>query len=263
MRRLRRGARRCRPRRACTGRSRSRSQRGARRAPRAAGSGGRSRAGTCTPPRRAGRGREAARCGRTTGDRTARATPRGVVISRIPSRPPGRSTRRSSRTPASRSATLRIPKPTTAASKLASVERQREHVALDERELGRLAPRALEHRLGEVEADDARRAGVARRDREIAGAAARVEDAVAGPHRLAHRRRAPALVEAGRHDAVHRVVDRRDPVEHPPDAVRREAPRLDHYACPQRGVSCCSRPSWSSARATTKSTRSATVSAPW
>ena len=60
-------------------------------------------------------------------------------------------------------------------------ERQREHVALHPLER-RLAARALEHPLREVEAGDARRAGLRVGDREVAGAARRVEHAVARPH---------------------------------------------------------------------------------
>ena len=109
--------------------------------------------------------------------RTARACRAGVVISRIPSRPPRSqhaaqlaqpglevrdvADRRSRRRPT---------------SKLRVLERQREHVALDQLDSGRLAARALEHPLGEVEADDVRRARLARGDGEIARAAARVED---------------------------------------------------------------------------------------
>ena len=68
---------------------------------------------------------------------------------------------------------------------------------------------------------------------------------------------APALVEPDGHDAVHHVVDRRDPVEHRADGVGRERPGLVVTA-PTSATSACSRPSWSSTRATTKSTRSST-----
>ena len=54
------------------------------------------------------------------------------------------------------------------------VERQREHVALHELDLGRLPPRALEHLLREVETDDVG-AVRTRADRQVAGAAARIE----------------------------------------------------------------------------------------
>ena len=156
---LLRAARRYRRRRAGTARPRSRTRRAARRAPPARGSGARSRAGTCTRRRRAGRGRAAARCGRTRAGRTARATPRGVVISRIPSRPPGRSTRRSSRSARLEVVDVADPEADDGRVEARVLERQREHVALHPLELGRLAPRALEHPLGEVEADDVARAG--------------------------------------------------------------------------------------------------------
>src|SRR4029079_14681506 len=138
--------------------------------------------------------------------------------------------------------------------------------------------RALEHPGGEVEpGDDA--ALPLRRQAEVAGAAARVEHAVAGtPHRL-HGQPPPGAVEAGGHDAVHLVVDRRNPVEHAPDVVGGEGSGLVGHlrtrggrrACdtvlrtqsPQRLTSVFSTPRWSRQRETTKSTRSCTVSAPW
>ena len=64
------------------------------------------------------------------------------------------------------------------------LERKREHVALDPLDRRRLAPRPLEHPLGEVEPDDVARARAQRGDREVAGAAARVEHPVARAHRL-------------------------------------------------------------------------------
>src|SRR6185437_7286493 len=122
----------------------------------------------------------------------------------------------------------------------------------------------LEHPLGEVDADDFPCARLAGCDRKVARPTTGVEDAVARPDRLAHRRPAPALVETRRHDPVHRVVDRRDAVEHPLHAFGRQAAGFHrHVACPQRGVSAWSSPIWSRARATTKSTRFSTVSAPW
>ena len=57
-------------------------------------------------------------------------------------------------------------------------ERELEQVALDPLERRVLAAGAYEHRLGEVEPDHLG-AGSPRRDREIAGAAARVEHSVA------------------------------------------------------------------------------------
>ncbi len=142
------------------------------------------------------------------------------------------------------------------------VEGQREHVALHELDLGRLFTSELEHALGEVEPDDIG-AVCARLDCKVACAAAGVERSVARPHRLLDRDAPPLTVEAGRHDAVHRVVDRSDPVEHLADALRRKRPGLHAGHCPHRFVSVFSSPSWSSARPTTKSTRFSTVSAPW
>src|SRR5262249_33622012 len=112
----------------------------------------------------------------------------------------------------------------------------------------------------------------ARGDREVARAAARVEDAVAVANRLLDRDATPAAVEPGGHDAVHHVVDRRDAVEHPPDALRRERARLDGLDRlggarlghrPHRFATALSMPGWSRARSTMKSTRSSTSVAPW
>ncbi len=93
------------------------------------------------------------------------------------------------------------------------LERQREHVAADPLDRRRLPPRPLEHPLGEVQAGH-----VAARllcgHRQVAGPAAGVEHPVAGPDDARNRQAAPAAVEAPGHEAVHRVVDRRDPVEH-------------------------------------------------
>ena len=75
---------------------------------------------------------------------------------------------------------------------------------------------AVEHPGREVEADDLARPGFQRRHGQVAGAAAGVEDAVARPDDRLDRLAAPVLVEADGHDAVHHVVDRRDPVEHRP-----------------------------------------------
>ena len=143
---------------------------------------------------------------------------RGRVISRIPSRPPGRSTRRSSRRPALEVVDVADPEADGDGVECRVLERQREHVARDPLDGGRLPARPLEHRLREVEADDVR-AAAERRDREVAGAAARVEDAVARPDDGLDGHAAPAPVEPGGHHAVHRVVDRGDAVEHPPHAV--------------------------------------------
>ena len=70
-----------------------------------------------------------------------------------------------------------------------------------------------------------------RRDREVARAAAGVEHPVAGLHDGFGGEPAPAPVEPDGHDAVHHVVDRRDPVEHararrPAAACRSRASRL-------------------------------------
>ena len=55
----------------------------------------------------------------------------------------------------------------------------------------------------------------------------------------------PADVEAGRHDAVHRVVDRRDPVEHRPHGLGRERPLSCVTSAPPRARARCSMPIWS------------------
>ena len=81
--------------------------------------------------------------------------------------------------------------------------------------------------------------------------------AVAGPHDGAGREPAPAAVEAGRHHAVHRVVDRRDAVEHGLDGGRGE--RAGAHCAPPADERC-SMPSWSRQRATTKSTSRRSVS---
>src|SRR5579864_289900 len=39
----------------------------------------------------------------------------------------------------------------------------------------------------------------------------------------------PPLVEPGCHDTVHRVVHRRDPIEHPPHAVGRQCPGFEAH----------------------------------
>ena len=134
----------------------------------------------------------------------------------------------------------------------------------------RLAPRALEHLLGEVEPDDVGAAGARAPIARSPVPQQASSDAVAAAHGLLDRDPPPAPVEPGGHHVVHRVVDRRDPVEHPLHALGRTAshglpPARRAYAghCPHRFVSVFSSPSWSSARPTTKSTRSSTVSAPW
>ena len=109
------------------------------------------------------------------------------------------------------------------------LEGQLEQVALDPLERRRLPAGAREHLRGEVEPDD-RRAGLGRHDREVTGAAARVEHAVARLHREPHGAPPPALVEPQRHHPVHHVVDRRDPIEHRADALGGESAGLVAHA---------------------------------
>ena len=155
--------------------------------------------------------------------------PVGRVISRIASRPPGRSTRRSSCSPCSSSDEVADAEADRRRVERLVRERKRERVAFDPLELGSLAARALEHRLREVEPRDLS-ARCRRRDREVAGSAAGVEHPVAGPDHRFGRLAAPAPVEPGRHQPVHRVVDGRDPVEHRPHALGRKRPALDAHA---------------------------------
>ena len=103
-------------------------------------------------------------------------------------------------------------------------------------------PGALEHPLREVETDHVR-PGLPRRDREITGAAAGVENAVAGHDDAPDREPPPALVEPDGHHAVHQVVDGRDPVEHRADALGRERAGLVSHDWPQRAMSVLSSPS--------------------
>ena len=84
-----------------------------------------------------------------------------------------------------------------------------------------LAARALEHRGGEVEPGDVPAFALGG-DREVAGAAAGVEHAVARLHDRLDREPAPRPVEPDGHDAVHDVVHRRDAVEEAPHLVRRQ-----------------------------------------
>ena len=146
---------------------------------------------------------------------------------------------------------------------LAVRERERQRVALDPLDRAGLPPRSLEHPRREVEPDDAAPAPL-RRDRKVAGAATRVEHAVARPDDLGDGELAPALVEADGHDPVHQVVDRRDAVEHAAHGLGSErAGLVGHDESPQRGMRALSMPIWSRQRATTKSTRSSIDSAPW
>ena len=101
-----------------------------------------------------------------------------------------------------------------------------------------------------------------RLDREIAGAAARVEHAVARPDDLGTASLRQRPVEAGRHDAVHRVVNRRDAIEHPAHRVGLERAGLVRHS-PQRLTRALSIPIWSRQRATMKSTGRRSSRAPW
>ena len=171
--------------------------------------------------------RAAARPGRTRRGRTGRAAPVGVVISRIPSRPPATSTRRElARAPARGRRrcgrrSRRSPRRTLASSNGSASRSPSTHVD------PALAACALEHPRREVEPDDlSRRRPLARRP---PGRRSRSRRRGRGrPGRTTVRRGdpPPALVEPGRHHAVHHVVDRRDPVEHRPHPVGRERPRL-------------------------------------
>ena len=134
-----------------TVRRRSRARASAPPAPRRPGTASPTPAGTCRRSPRAAPCPSSGTIRSNQSEKNGRRIPRGCVISRIASRPPGRSTRRSSASASSRSATLRTPKPTVAASNVAVVERKREQVALHPVDLRALAARALEHPLGEVE----------------------------------------------------------------------------------------------------------------
>ena len=104
----------------------------------------------------------------------------------------------------------------------------------------------------------------ARRETTPLALRASVEHTRARPHDRFRGELAPAPVESCGHDVVHRVVHGRDAVEHAADGVGLQLPRLvAHDASPQRLASVLSIPSWSRQRATTKSTRSSTRSAPW
>ncbi len=162
-------------------------------------------------------------------------------------------------------------------------EGQLQQVALDPAHVGPFSLRALQHGLGEIQPGHAP-ARMRGGDREIARPAAGVQYPVAGPDYRLCRQPAPAPVEPSRHQPVHRVVDRRDAIEHalhlgrlePAALEARLAPRRLRYRIrrrqdrvaagahsPQPLTSVCSTPSWSRQRATMKSTRSSTFSAPW
>jgi hypothetical protein len=110
-------------------------------------------------------------------------------------------------------------------------ERELEHVSAQPLDGLGLPAGPLEHALREVEPGHAR-AGALRLDREVAGATARVEHPVSRTDDCADREPAPAAVEARRHQPVHGVVDRRDPVEH----------RLDGSGGQRSGAHCPHRP---------------------
>ena len=204
--------------------------RGARTGPRARGSGARSQGGTCTPSRP---GSTLPASGTSTSNQSrknGRRSPRGRVISSTASLPARPEDARSSRSPPSRSVEVADAEPDGRRVELAVPERQRERVAPHPLDRPRLAARPLEHALGEVEPDDPPAAPL-RLDREVAGAAAGVEHAIAGPDDLATAEPPPAPVEPGRHHPVHHVVDRGDPVEHPADLV-------GGRGVPPRSVTC-------------------------
>ncbi len=107
------------------------------------------------------------------------------------------------------------------------LERQRQGVALHPGDGVRLPARPLDHTRREVEADHTARARTYAGKREITGATAGVEHAVARPYHRLGRQPPPAPVEADSHHVVHHVVDRRDAVEHRADALGRQRSRLD------------------------------------
>ena len=133
--------------------------------------------------------------------------PRGRVISSTASLPPGRRTRRELPQPALEVGEVAHAEADGGGVELAVRERQRERVALHPLDRAGLAPRPLEHPLGEVEPDDSSASPLGL-DREVAGPAAGVEHAISGPDDLADGEPPPAPVEPDGHDAVHDVVDR-------------------------------------------------------
>src|SRR5262249_51919717 len=93
-------------------------------------------------------------------------------------------------------------------------ERERGGVALHEGRTDAAPARSGEHSAREVDADDAR-AAAAREPAEVSRAAREVDHAIAGTDADRGEGRAPpALVEAGGKEPVHRVVARRDALEH-------------------------------------------------
>ena len=169
----------------------------ARRAPRRSGTASPTPAGTCTPTPPGStlpssgttRSNQSEKNGRSDAARLRDLEDREPAA--------GRSTRRSSRNASSRSATLRTPKPTVAASNVAVRERQREHVALHPLEL-----RAFRRARSSIAREKS--SPVTRDPRPPSRSAsarspvphARVEHAVARPHGRLRGEPAPAHVEA-------------------------------------------------------------------
>ena len=98
---------------------------------------------------------------------------------------------------------------------LSSLEWEARRIGLHPLDVRGLAARPFQHGSREIDPDDVS-AGVPAGQREIAGAATRIENAVARPNDCVRSQATPAAVEAQSHRAVHRVVDRRDAVEHRP-----------------------------------------------
>ena len=110
---------------------------------------------------------------------------------------------------------------------------------------GRLLAGAREHPLREVQPRHrpVRAHEPGQRDREVAGAAARVEHDGAAAHAgLGGGKRAPALIEAGGHRAVHQVIGPGDAVEHALDLGGRECPAAWERRQVRHGVECCTSP---------------------
>ena len=185
----------------------------------------RAAAGSCRRRCRRRRGRAAARRGRTTRGRSVDSGGRvGVVISRITTRPPGRTTRA-----ISAQAALEVGEVARAEADRRGVElvvcvgqrraRWPTRTSTGTSARGALRAGALEHLLGEVAADDLAAGADARASSSARSPVPRrdVEHAVArADARRGRPRGAPAVVQPGRHDRVHEVVDARDAVEHRP-----------------------------------------------
>ena len=134
--------------------------------------------------------------------------------------------------PASRSATFRTPKPTVAASKVSSANGSARRSPSTHSTVGDFR-RARSSIAAEKSSPVTWRRSAPPRPR-----GRRCRSTRRGRGRRAHdgldREPAPLAVEPGRHHAVHRVVDRRDAVEHAAHGVRLRASRT-------RG-SCCAAP---------------------